>query len=190
MLVIHPWGSLLLNIDPHWLVFITHVTWMRPLLQPWHIVNSEIVWRNYLAFKIINKEEKKNNRKLRKSDAVHFLSHHTHRFFLGQRCVKWSVKWVHLTSLQWIIHIILHGGSRASRLSSGNLSSVQLCSSHSHVHWSSCGQATCAMSTRCVWNNVFRSFSVFPWNYLEHHTGVASLVSDKMSGIKNYPNRC
>lgn len=50
--------------------------------------------------------------------------------FLGQRCVKWSVKWVHLTSLQWIRHIILHQGSRASCLPPANLSS-------SYIHLSS-----------------------------------------------------
>lgn len=41
---------------------------------------------------------------------VCFLSNHKHRFFLKRHCVKWSVKWVHLTSLQWIMHIILHKG--------------------------------------------------------------------------------
>lgn len=45
-----------------------------------------------------------SNRELQKSDAVHFLNHQ--RFLLGRYCVKWSVKWVHLTFLQWIMHII------------------------------------------------------------------------------------
>lgn len=176
MLVIHPWSSLLLNIDFHWLAFISHVTWMRPPLYPRHIINSEIVERNYFVFELLTKK-RKNNRKLRKSDVVHFLSHHTHRFFLGQRCVKWSVKWVHLTSLQWIIHIILHWGSRASCLSSGNPSSsyTHLCSSHSNVRCTP--EFICSISLREIIPRVslklleatHRSCLISVWQIVSHH---------------------
>lgn len=67
------------------------------------------------------------------SDVVHFLSHPTHGFLRRQRCVKWSVKWVHLPSLQRIIHFILHWGWRACcTLVWGIMSSAHthLCSSH------------------------------------------------------------
>lgn len=54
-------------------------------------------WKGFLFFYW-------SSRELQKSDAVHFLNHQ--RFLLGRYCMKWSVKWVHLTFLQWIMHII------------------------------------------------------------------------------------
>lgn len=159
MLVRHPWSNLLLNIDFHWLVWISHITWRQPPIIPltYHEFRNSV--GKWIGFRIINKEEKqqKKERKHQKSDVVHFLSHHTHRFFLGQRCVKWSVKWVHLTSLQWIIRIILHWGSRASCLSPGNLSSTHthLYSSHFVVHC--VPEFVChATSSRSERDNVFK----------------------------------
>lgn len=101
-----PWSNFPPNIHSRWLVWITHIAWTWPLLYPQHIINIQngVKKKPRLDLELLAGEEKNNK---------DFLSHHAHRSFLRQRCVKWSVKWVHLTSLRWIIlYTLCYAGVR------------------------------------------------------------------------------
>lgn len=118
------------------------------------------------------------------SDVVHFLSHHTHGFLLRQRCVKWSVKWVHLPSRQRIIHFILHWGSRACcPLVWGIMSSahIHLCSSHFVFPPQAVGSSAPSLCASGVHINLSRT-------YWERHAGRA--FDDELPASKRWPNWC
>lgn len=78
---------------------------------------SRMVRRKPIGFGIISREEEQQGGSTGAALLARFLSHRAHAAFLRQRCVKWSVKWVHLTSLQWIIlYALCYAGVRELQL--------------------------------------------------------------------------
>lgn len=111
------------------------------------------------------------NTELQKSNVEHFLNHQ--RFLLRRHCVKWSVKWVHLTFLHWIMRII--GTSRichqftltcahATACQAGSQKSDPLDKPHTLASLASFAEA------RLKWSSNLTSHFGLPfiWCYIRH----------------------